>query len=188
MIIAISGTPGSGNTSLARDLAAKTGYPVVGVGEIVKAIAKKDGLFLGKEGDAAALLAKKRKNPVEWASFNRKIDAMQRAIARKSANCIVNGKLSAFNIPDADLKVLLIAGDGIRAKRVAKRDGITYAKALRDVRAREKTDRTELKRLYGFDYAKDVDAYDIVIRTDAQKRSDTRDIVLICLKALRRRK
>lgn len=184
MRITVSGLPGAGDTSLSEDLARKLRYKTVRVGEAVKDLAKKRGFSIGKEGDASAFLGKMGAR--ERDSFNRALDKTQKR--RANGNCIVNGRVSAFNIPDADLKIFLTADENVRARRVAKRDGISIKNALKEIRSREMMEREMFGRMYGFDYAKDLGAYDLVINTSDHKRNDTRDMVLIHIKALKRRK
>ncbi len=188
MIITVSGAPGAGDTSLAKDLSKKLNYKLITTGETFKELAKKEGLQVGKSGSAIKLWEKQLKNKKEMKKFHKKFDKAQRELALKNKNCIVNARLGAFTIPEADLKIYLTASQKIRVKRVVKRDKISYKKALEEATKREKIERREVKKMYGFDYAKDLHVYDLIINTDTHKIKDTTDMALIFVKAVKRRK
>ena len=162
MIITVSGLPGAGATTVSEHLAKKLGYRLIAVGELHKEIAKKEGI---SSAEFEKAWREGMKDPKEWKEFHNRLDQMQKEIARKEKNAIFNGKLSAFQIPWADLKILLVAPLEVRADRCAGRESIPKAKALRSIREREELERREWKRIYGFDYAQDRDVYDIVINT-----------------------
>jgi cytidylate kinase len=105
------------------------------------------------------------KDPVELKRLHNSLDRMQKEIARKEKNIIFNGKLSAFQIPWASLKIFLIAPLETRAGRTAKREGISEERAARGIKEREDYERKEWKKIYGFDYILDRSIYDLVINT-----------------------
>ncbi|RLG21911.1 cytidylate kinase [Candidatus Micrarchaeota archaeon] len=187
MIVTVSGLPGAGSTSLARDLSKVFNWKLITMGEMFKQMAKEKGLSSGQEGSATLLLEKQKKNK-SFERFHREFDKMQKKAARRYKNCIINGKLSAFVIKDADVRIFLKANERIRAKRIAKREGVSYRKALRDIRRREKIERREWKRIYNVDYAADLYAYDLVMDTSYHKIKDSTDIAVIFIKAIRRSK
>jgi cytidylate kinase len=162
MIITISGVPGAGATTVAESLAKRLKYKLVTVGELHKRLAEEEGIA-SSEFEKAWI--KGMKSPHEWKLFHNRLDQMQKDLARKHKNLVVNGKLSAFQIPWADLKILLVAPLEVRAKRVAEREKITKAKALKSIKEREELERKEWRNIYGFDYVQDKDVYDFVINT-----------------------
>ncbi len=157
MIITISGEPGAGSTTIARLLSKKTGYPILTVGEIHKKIAREQGLTVEEHWERL------RKDEKKLEEFHKKIDEEQKKEASKHENLIINGKLSAFQIPNAELKVLLIAESRERARRIAGREGISQREALERMAEREAIERKEWRRMYGFDYVEDKNAYDMII-------------------------
>jgi len=162
MIITIGGLPGAGSTTVAQAVAKKLDYKLVTVGEMHKQIAAQEGISsaeLEKIWEIGAT------NPTELKRFHNALDKYQKDIARKSRNAVFNGKLSAFQIPWAGMKVFLVAPLETRAERVAGREGITKEKAAKSIKEREEWERKEWKKIYGFDYAAERDIYDLVINT-----------------------
>ncbi|MFH0986518.1 MAG: cytidylate kinase family protein [Candidatus Micrarchaeota archaeon] len=157
MIITISGQPGSGNTTVSRLLAEKIGYSLVTAGEINKKIAAESGLSIED------YWKKLEKNPKEMRDFHDELDRRQEEIAKHEKNCIFNSKLGAFRFPNAGLKVLLVADDKVRAERTVKRDGGTVKQALKKIAERERMERKDWKKMYGFDYVGDKEKYDMII-------------------------
>ncbi len=159
MKIAIAGEPGAGSTTIAKRISKKLGYKLITTGEIVKQIAKKEKKTIEE------LWQEQDKNPKKEKQFNKKIDKQQKQQAKRYKNIVINGKLSAYNNPKAELKILLIADLKTRAKRTAKRDGRTIKKQQEELEKREKEERKNWKRMYGFDYIKDKNRYDMIIDT-----------------------
>jgi cytidylate kinase len=162
MIITVSGVPGAGATTVSEHLAKKLRYKLVTVGELHKRLAEEEGI---PSAEFEKAWIRGMKSPHEWKLFHNRLDQMQKELARKQKNLIVNGKLSAFQIPWAHLKILLVAPLEVRAKRIAGREGITKARALKSIREREELERKEWRNIYGFDYVQDKDVYDFVINT-----------------------
>jgi len=159
MKITIAGEPGAGSTTIAKRLAKKTNYKLITTGEIVKQIAKQ------KNKTIEQLWQKQDKNPKKEKQFNNKINKQQKEQAKKYKNVIINGKLSAYNNPKAELKILLIAELKTRAKRTAKRDNRTIKKQQQELKKREQEERNNWKKMYKFDYIKDRENYNMIIDT-----------------------
>ena len=112
MRITVSGLPGSGTTSLSRYLAERHGFTMISAGEVFRQLAKEHNLGLAEFGRLAE----------EDPSYDKMIDARQKEIAQKQDNIIVEGRLSGWMVPQADLKIWLYAPIGCRIKRIATRD------------------------------------------------------------------
>ncbi|MEM0372586.1 MAG: cytidylate kinase family protein [archaeon] len=180
MIITISGEPGAGSTTLAKAVAKRLGYRLLTIGEIHKKIAKKHGM------DIKEYWEHQRKNPASERRFHEELDAYQKKEAKKG-NIVVNGKLSAFQIKNADLKILIVASLRERAKRTAKRDGGTIKAAEESIKKREKIERRDWKKMYGFDYVKDVKAYDFVIDTTRLNANQTLNTIMDLISKTKKR-
>jgi len=81
--------------------------------------------------------------------IDRLIDEMQRDEAAKMRDSIVEGRLSAFFVRDADLKVWLKAPTDVRARRIANREHISYEEALSAMKRRERSEVERYKKYYG---------------------------------------
>jgi cytidylate kinase len=115
MRITVSGLPGSGTTSLSRYLAEHHGFDMISAGEVFRQIAKEHNLTLAEFGRLAE----------EDPSYDKMIDARQKEIAQTQNNIVVEGRLSGWMVPQADVKIWLHAPIGCRIKRIATRDEVT---------------------------------------------------------------
>jgi cytidylate kinase len=157
MLITISGVPGSGKTTVARQLAARLGVPHVYAGDLYRQEAKRRGLTLEQFNGEC-----ERDH-----SIDRALDAAMAERARAGA-VVLEGRLAGFlaaeNGLDA-LKVWLDASDETRARRVAQREGSDWRAVLEENRVRHQSDASRYQAIYGYDLA-DHGVYDVVLATD----------------------
>lgn len=157
MLITISGVPGSGKTTVARQLAARLGVPHVYAGDLYRQEAKRRGLSLAQFN---ALCERDH-------SIDRALDAAMSEYARRG-DVVLEGRLAGF-LAAADrleaLKVWLDASDETRARRVAQREGSDWREVLEVNRLRHQSDASRYQAIYGFDLA-DHGVYDVVLATD----------------------
>lgn len=159
MLITISGTPGSGKSTVARLLKDRLGIPYVYAGDLFRREAERRGLSLSQfnelaEGDH---------------SIDRELDRQMIERAHEG-NAILEGRLAGFFARQEGidaLKVYLTATDAVRAQRVAEREGSDWQQLLDANRARHSSDAKRYLDIYGFDLD-DTSIYDIVLQTDAQ--------------------
>jgi cytidylate kinase len=88
---------------------------MISAGEVFRQLAKEHNLELAAFGRLAE----------EDPSYDKMIDARQKEIAQTQNNIIVEGRLSGWMVPQADLKIWLHAPIGCRIKRIATRDAVT---------------------------------------------------------------
>lgn len=185
MIITISGTPGAGDTTVTERLAEELGYEVTKVGEIYKELAREKGLEPGE------LWEKHEENPEKLEKFHKELDEKQKNKTREKENLIINGKLSAFKIEEADLKVFLTAEIEERARRIAMRKKMgreefaekvnkgeevkeklskeELEEAKEEIRKRQRKEIKHWEKLYGINYIEDRETYDLIIDTTDKK-------------------
>ena len=169
-IITISGLPGSGSTTAAKLLAKKLDCNYFSPGQLFKDIAAgkyKEQHYhaqFKKLCDERSIIIPElsSKNASEgtvdlWNSefgksavLHKTIDDLQIELA-KNGNIVLDGKLSLYMIKDAHIKIWLHASKEKRAKRSAERDKIDLEKARNLVEVRERKEREEWKKIYGFD-------------------------------------
>lgn len=179
MIITISGIPGAGSTTAARGIAEKLGYDILTVGEIYKKYAEKQGI---SRAEIHKLWEIHAKNPEEEEEFHKALDEEVKNVCRQKKDIVLNGKLAAFQIPNADFKILLIAPLEVRARRSAARDKIPAMDAKKSIEEREMYERMEWKRIYGFDYAREIEAYDMILNTGNFDSEQTIEMIHHALK------
>ncbi|MGB7532291.1 MAG: AAA family ATPase [Halobacteriota archaeon] len=163
MRITISGLPGSGTTTVAKLLSEELSVELISAGELFRQIAKEKKLPLEHFNKLAETDD----------DFDRQIDERQGEEAMKRENVIVEGRLSGFFVPDADLKIWLKAPVETRAARIAHREAIAYEEALSAMNNRERSENKRYEQYYGVNLA-DLSTYELVI--DSSRWSE-RDIV-----------
>jgi len=155
IVIAISGPPGSGSTTIAKKLAEKLNLSYYSPGKAFKRYSKK------KESEAALEVWEKYGKDKQF--HEKAFDKVQIEKA-KEGNIVICGKLSIFMLKDlADYKIWIYAPLKVRAKRTAERDKISFEQALDEVERREKIERDTWEKIYGFDYFDQKDQADIAI-------------------------
>lgn len=157
MLITISGLPGSGKTTVARLVARALDLEHVYAGDIFRRQAEAHGLSLEE------YLRRAETDP----SIDRALDEQ---VCRRAAagGAVLEGRLAGFMAERAGaraFKVFLDASERVRAERIATREGGATEERLREIQAREASDRRRYRELYGVDYH-DPSLYDAVMRTD----------------------
>ena len=155
MIITISGTAGSGKSTIAKLLASKLNLKHYSVGDFRREMAKRLGISineLNKRGESEEFTDKE---PDEW----------QEKLGKTEDNFIIDGRLSFHFIPNS-FKIFLDADINVRAKRITKvREAESYADVQKAIDAsikREKTNQERFIEYYEFDFM-NMDNYDLVL-------------------------
>lgn len=144
VVIAISGPPGSGSTTIAKKIAERLKLGYYSIGKTFKSYSKKE------ESEAALEV---------WEKFGKNKDFHEKLLDKgqiekaKKGNIVICGKLSIFILKDlADYKIWIDAPLNVRARRTATRDGISFNQALNRIRKKERIERDFWKKIYKFDY------------------------------------
>lgn len=169
MIITVSGSPGTGTSTLARELAKVLNLRWINSGELFRKIASDRGISLRELGRIA------EENP----EIDYLIDDTQKAMAAETGG-IFEGRLSG-HILDADLKILLKADRVVRAERIAARENKLVEDTLRESRVREESEARRYEKYYNIDL-NDFSVYDLVIDS---KTWNEKGAVAIALAAVR---
>lgn len=175
MIIAISGKAGSGKSTIARELAKRLGLAHYSIGDLMRQIAKEKNLSLAELNK----LAEKDK------SIDRKLDKKQIEL-RKKDNFVIDGRLTAFFIPNAGLKVFLDCDDKVRAERILKdrREGEKSSdinELIGKIRQREESERKRYNELYNVDY-NNKKLYNLIIDTTNLGINETAEKIMKAIK------
>ncbi len=154
MIITLAGDHGAGKSTYAAHLATQIGLRHVSAGSLFRKLAEEKGLSLEQLGQRAL------KDP----SIDHLIDERTMKEAEKG-NVVVDGQLAGWVLKEkADLRIFLMAPDGIRIERIANRDGVSVAEARRQTFAREKLQIERYRIHYGLD-VQDRSIYQLVLDT-----------------------
>ena len=159
MIITITGLPGSGKTSVAKELAKHLHIKHYSMGDLFRKIAKKKKLPLLELTKTGRRLSDE-------------LDEMQKHIAKTNKNAIIDSRLGAYLIKNADARIYVYASLKTRVRRIAERDKKTYKAALRETLAREREELKHYKKEYNVDY-RNKNLYNIIIETNGLAVEDT---------------
>lgn len=157
MIITISGKAGSGKSTVATELSRKLKLKHYSIGDLMRQMAKVRKITLAELGR----IAEKDK------SIDKDLDKMQMDLRNKD-NFVIDGRLTAFFIPDSNLKVFLECEDKVRAERILKdereEEGNDIKEVIRHIKERESSERKRYKKYYDVDYY-DKKMYNLIIDT-----------------------
>jgi len=166
--ITISGTPGSGKSTVGMLLSEKTGLKYVYSGDIFRKTAKKYNMSLEEFGSYCET----------HKEVDKELDDYQLEILR-SGNVIVEGRIAGWiayrnNIPA--LKVILHADIETRAGRIVNRESGDVEKRKQEMLIREKSEALRYKNYYNIDL-KDTSIYDLVIDSTDKTPDEIVDII-----------
>lgn len=166
LVITISGPHGSGKTTYAHALARELGLRYVSAGQLFRQLAKEKGVSLRSFTKKAA----------EDAEIDKLIDERTRDEARKG-NVVIEGQLAGWAArKEADVRIYLVAPNGERYERIARRDRLSKSTATEETRFREEIQRERYKRYYGVDID-DLSIYDVKIDTSGKSVKETTQLI-----------
>lgn len=152
--ITISGTPGSGKSTIARMLKDRLDLPYVYSGLLFRLIAEKHKISLEEFGTYCE----------QHDDVDRELDDKQLEILRKG-NVILEGRLAGWiahlnEIPA--FKIMIDADILVRAQRVVMREKGTVEQRRKEIEKREESEQSRYKRYYNIDL-KNTSIYDLVV-------------------------
>ena len=160
--ITITGDPGSGKTTFARNVAERTGYTLITTGNMFRALAKEKGISVADLNELAETQEE----------IDREVDDYLCALNQEQDNLVLDSRMAwhfikeSFKVRltiDLDVAVERIFNDEERAKSWDDRfpDMDT---AMQEVQRRKESEINRYKRLYTVDIGKD-ENFDLVINT-----------------------
>jgi cytidylate kinase len=169
--IVISGWPAVGKTTIACKLAEEFDIVMYNGGDILKMLAEEDRGYSVKRDDwwdtteAKKFMEKRKTDP----SFDKRVDDKLIQIVRKGGTVITSYTLPWLVIDESVIiiKFWLRGSSENRAKRMANRDGISFAEAKRITKLRDEENKRIYYRLYGFRFGEDLTVFDYVLNTDS---------------------
>jgi len=168
-IITISGTPGSGKTTIAELLHEKLGIPYISSGMIFRETAKKYGMSLAEFSRYCE----------KHEEVDRELDEKQLEILRKG-DIILESRLSGWlayrnNVPA--FKILIDADELVRAERIVNREGGDIKQRLEELLEREESERKRYLKYYGINL-RDTSIYNLIIDSSDKTPDEIIDIIL----------
>jgi len=158
MIITISGTPGSGKSTVAKALAGKLGLKYYSVGDFRREAAAKKGMTINEYNKLGE----------DDFSTDNEVDEWQKKSLAKEDNFIIDGRLSFHFIPNS-IKVFLKVKQEVAAERIfnEKREKEKFKslkEALESIKKRHESDIKRYRKYYNINPF-DERHYDIVVDT-----------------------
>ena len=144
MRISISGPPGSGKTTICMLVASKLEYDYVLVGQIFRQMALEKKMDLETFGRLAE----------EDETIDRELDERMLALAGAKENIVLEGRLTGAMLKLRKLPVMAVyvtAKEEIRAERIGKRESRDPQLVLREMKARERSEKKRYMAYYGID-------------------------------------
>ena len=159
MRITISGKAGSGKSTVAKMLSESLNLRHYSIGDLMRAMAKEKKMSLLEFNR----MAEKSK------SIDFELDSKLKELGKAKDNFVVDGRLTAFFIPNADARVFLDANDKVRAERILKdrrqqEKSKSLKEAIGSIKKREESEKKRYKKYYGVDYL-DRKLYNLVVDT-----------------------
>ncbi len=155
MRITVSGFPGSGTTSLARHLSSEHGFDLISAGEVFRQMALERNMTVAEFGSLA------EKKP----EIDDQIDERQKRMATERDNIVIEGRLSGWMVPSADLKIWLMAPLDVRVERILARDNIGDINDATNLTVeREQCESVRYRTYYGIDI-EDLSLYHLVLNS-----------------------
>lgn len=117
MIITISGAPGSGKSSVGKEVAQRLRYRYISIGEVIREEAKKQGKNI----------LELMKDKPSFASIQRTVEKILDNYTERD-NTVIDGRDAFYHVSSA-LKVFLVVDPAVAAKRIfdAKRETEGYS-------------------------------------------------------------
>jgi cytidylate kinase len=168
--IVISGWPAVGKTTIACKLAEEFDIMMYNGGDILKMLAEEDKGYSVKRDDwwdtteAKKFMEERKSDP----SFDKKVDDKLIQIVKKGGTVITSYTLPWLVVDESVIiiKFWLRGSSENRAKRMANRDGISFAEAKRITKLRDEENKRIYYRLYGFRFGEDLTVFDYMLNTD----------------------
>ena len=173
MIITIGGLAGTGTTTLAEVLSEKLDVPYISAGFIFREMAAERGMTVLEFGEFA------EGND----DIDKEIDKRQAEKAKSAENLIVEGRLSAFFVDNADLRICLMTPFDVRSKRIAQREDKSVEVAKEEIIAREKSEALRYKEIHNIDIS-NMEIYDLIVNTDSFDPESISEIIIQTLKVI----
>jgi len=167
--ITISGTPGSGKSTIAELLNKHVSLDYVYSGMIFRSLAKEHNMSLAEFG----------KYCESHEDIDREIDEKQVQILKKG-NVLLEGRLAGWlaelnEIPA--FKIWIDADRNIRAERIVNREGGSVDDQLKKLLQRERSERRRYQKYYDIDVT-NITIYDLVIDSSKKTPEEILKIIL----------
>ncbi|MEM0118618.1 MAG: cytidylate kinase family protein [Conexivisphaerales archaeon] len=181
----LSGPPAVGKTTVARIISSKLPLKYVSGGDMLKEIAKEKGYRVGGEewwdtDEGQKFLQERAKD----FRYDLEVDRRLQQLVTQGGYVITSYAIPWLN-PNG-VKVWLKASQLVRARRMARRDSITVEKALEVVRLRDRENAELYKRMYGYEFEKDLSVFDLMVNTEQIEAEEVANLIIQYVSSLQK--
>ena len=173
MIITIGGLAGTGTTTAAELLSEKLDIPYISAGSVFREMAAERGMSV-----------------LEFSEFaegnddiDKEIDKRQAEKAKSADKLIIEGRLSAYFVENADLRIWLVTPFDVRSKRISEREDKSVEVAKNEIIIREKSEALRYMEIHNIDIS-NMDIYDLIINTGTFNPEKVLEIIIQTLKVI----
>lgn len=170
MRISISGPPGSGKTTVCMQVAKKLDYDYVLVGQIFRQMALERRMDLDTFGRLAE----------EDETIDLELDQRMLTLARANEDIVLEGRLTGPLLRHKNIPVFAVfvtADERVRAERIAQRESRDVEHVLKEMRARERSEKKRYHAYYGIDL-NDRAIYDLWIDSTKMSADRVTDMIV----------
>jgi cytidylate kinase len=115
--------------------------------------------------------------------IDKEIDRRQAEKAHEAENLIIEGRLSAYFVDNADLRLWLVTPFDVRSKRISEREDKSVDVAKEEIITREKSEALRYMEIHNIDIS-NMDIYDLIINTDTFNPEKVSEIIIQTLKVI----
>ena len=173
--ITISGVPGSGKSTVSRELAKRLKLKLYSVGDFSRKLAMKKKLSMSEFGALA------EKDP----AIDKELDSMTKKLAKKD-NFVIVGRTAYYFLPKS-FKIFLSVDLKVAAKRIFQdmrpsvKENSSLANTLKGIKERIKNEKKRYKQYYNTD-PYELNNYDLVIDTTHMPAVKVADAIIAFVK------
>ena len=186
LVICVSGMAGSGKSTVAKRLAEHYGLKYYSGGDALKAVAAEMGFKTSGEGwwetaEGAKFLEKRLGN----LEIDRKVDEKLLNWAKRGG--VVLDSWAMPWLLKGGFKIWLETSEGVRAQRLAERDGLNSKDALRVLREKEAKTKAIYRKLYRFNLGEDFKPFQLILDVDLLSKDEVYEALLLAIDNLARK-
>lgn len=175
--IVLAGSPASGKTVAAAELAKRLNVSMIGGTDILKQMAIDKGYKPGGEEwwdspEGMKFLAERATNP----EFDKETDRRMAEIVKKG-NVVVTSYTAPWIINEG-FKVWISASKATRAERMSKRDHMPLEMAKQVIMERDEKNRKLYMALYQIDFGYDTKPFHLIVESDQKSEEEVVQIIL----------